>query len=158
MLLVLPLANEYAVMDQQRQLYQDEDAAIKNSHLPMTELWRGECRPPLNTCMSTCWACWGTPRAIPGYPSVFRPPKLQRTSQLKCFSSASLLLHCPYRQAWRLLVEITTSILGPATWWRRWWWLWVSFLLSPTVKNHWRDRTGFSAISVSHSIKQYTIA
>jgi len=38
MLLVLPLANEYAVMDQQRQLYQDEDAAIKNSHLPMTEL------------------------------------------------------------------------------------------------------------------------
>jgi len=44
------------------------------SLLPMTESWRGECRPPLNK--STCWGCWGTPRAISGDSSGFQPPNL----------------------------------------------------------------------------------
>jgi len=80
-------------------------------------------------CLLTLyWACWGTPRAIPGYSFHFRPPNLPAFAwrawravgdiSAEVFSiSISQILN----SALRSLMETATSIQGKATlWW--WWW------------------------------------
>jgi len=83
-------------------------AAMKNPRLPMTEPWRGECRPPLSK--STCWACWGRPKGDSRLLFWFLAIQLACVCQasyrrhLKCFLRPSLLhgvrswkQQCPFK-------------------------------------------------------------
>ena len=89
-------------------VYQDEDTAVwwcrqlpwKHPHLLMTEPRRGECRPPVNK--STCRACSGALKAIPGYSTRFLATQLVHI----CLASYRGHLSGSVFHEWAFCVEV----------------------------------------------------
>jgi len=77
-------------------------AAMKNPHLPMTESWHGECRPPLKKSTCVLGDSWLL--------SDFRPNNLPAFAWQATGDISAEVFSMSKLSAWRLLVKTATSI------------------------------------------------